>query len=475
MTRTDGLVKGDTGPYGAVAETTLPGGTVAKRVSTAGAIADSTDVTKVHAAEDRAPDPVRRPRALRHPAPSDRRRSTGLARWIVLMAGQHAGGAAIDVTEGDETCRVGRGEPMARVTVNDRRAYGALLRSASVGLGASYVAGWWDTDDLTGLVRALSRQTRPLRERSDRLGRAWGGVLDSPARLLTPGRIEDKRNITDHYDISNDFFALMLDETMNYSCAVFDRSEATLAEAQETKMDRICAKLELDSTDHLVEIGSGWGGLAVHAAARFGCRVTTTTISDAQRSYVESRVAAAGLSDRITVLGFDWRDLTGRFDKLVSVEMVEAVDWRWHDRFLTKCSDLLTDDGLAAIQAIVIDDRSFERAKRHQDFVRRMVFPGGCLPSVASLTTCLARATDLRIVDLEDVGRHYAETLRRWAENLAVHTDAVAALGMGEEFRRLWDLYLAYCEASFLERHISDVQFVLSKPGRAGQLATRPG
>ena len=159
--------------------------------------------------------------------------------------------------------------------------------------------------------------------------------------------------------------------------------------------------------------------------------MTTTTISEAQRSYVKRRVAEAGLSDRITVLGLDWRDLTGRFDKLVSVEMVEAVDWRWHDRFLAKCSELLTDDGLAAIQAIVIDDRSFERAKRHQDFVRRMVFPGGCLPSVASLTTSLARATDLRIVDLEDVGRHYAETLRRWAANLAVHTDAVEALGMG--------------------------------------------
>ncbi len=261
---------------------------------------------------------------------------------------------------------------------------------------------------------------------------------------------------------------------MTYSCAVFERPSATLAEAQETKIDRLCTKLELAPTDHLVEIGSGWGGLAVHAAARYGCRVTTTTISDAQRTYVEKRVADAGLADRITVLGVDWRDLTGRFDKLVSVEMIEAVDWRWHDQFLAKCADLLTNDGLAAIQAIVIDDRSFERAKRHRDFVRRMVFPGGCLPSVASLTTSLSRATDLRIVDLEDIGRHYVETLRRWAERLATHSDAVAALGVGREFRRLWDLYLAYCEASFLERHISDVQLVLAKSGRAGRLAARP-
>ena len=392
----------------------------------------------------------------------------------MLAAGRSARGAAIDVTERGETFRLGRGEPMARVTVHDRRAFAALLRSGSVGLGTSYVAGWWDADDLIGLVRALSRQTRPLRERLDWLGRAWAAVLDVPARLATPDREDDKRNVAEHYDISNDFFALMLDETMTYSCAVFERPSATLAEAQETKFDGLCAKLELAPSDHLIEIGSGWGGLAVHAATRYGCQVTTTTISDAQRTYVETRVADAGLSGRITVLGQDWRDLTGRFDKLVSVEMVEAVDWRWHDRFLGKCADLLVDDGLAAIQAIVIDDRSFERAKRHHDFVRAMVFPGGCLPSVASLTASLARASNLRIVDLEDIGRHYVETLRRWADNLASHANAVEALGVEPEFRRLWDLYLAYCAASFLERHISDVQLVLAKPSRSSRVPARP-
>ena len=418
------------------------------------------------------------PAADRRPARRASKRggpgSGRLSRSVVLAAARRARGAAIDVTDGDETFRLGWGESMARVTVHDRRAYGALLRSGSVGLGTSYIAGWWDTDDLTGLVRALSRHTRPLRRRLDRLGRPWGAVLDIPARLATPDRDDDKRNIAEHYDISNDFFALMLDKTMTYSCAVFERPEATLAEAQETKIDRLCRKLELAPSDHLVEIGSGWGGLAVHAATRYDCRVTTTTISDAQRTYVAKRVADAALSDRITVLGRDWRDLTGRFDKLVSVEMVEAVDWRWHDRFVARCADLLVDDGLAAIQAIVIDDRSFERAKRHQDFVRRMVFPGGCLPSVGSLTASLARASDLRIVDLEDIGRHYVETLRRWADNLAGHADAVEGLGVEPEFRRLWDLYLAYCEASFLERHISDVQLVLAKPGRTGRLAVRP-
>ena len=211
----------------------------------------------------------------------------------------------------------------------------------------------------------------------------------------------------------------------------------------------------------------GWARRA--RAGRYGCRVTTTTVSEAQRSYVEKRVADAGLADRVTVLGDDWRDLRGRFDKLVSVEMIEAVDWRHHDAFLAACSALLSEDGLAALQAIVIDDRSFPRAKRHRDFIRALVFPGGCLPSVASITACLARATDLRIVDLEDIGLHYAETLRRWTANLDSHDVELRRLGVSSEFRRLWALYLAYCEAAFLERHVSDVQVLLAKPSWRGR------
>jgi cyclopropane-fatty-acyl-phospholipid synthase len=247
----------------------------------------------------------------------------------------------------------------------------------------------------------------------------------------------------------------------------------SLRDAQMAKIDRICRKLDLQRGDTLVEIGSGWGGFAVHAAGRYGCRVTTTTISDAQRLYVEKRVAGAGLGDRITVLDSDWRDLTSMFDKLVSIEMVEAVDWRHHDEFLKLCSTLLVDHGLAALQAIVIDDRSFERAKRHRDFVRQMVFPVGCIPSVTSIADSLTRARDLRVIDLEDIGRHYAETLRRWSLNLKTYSQEVEDLGAGLEFRRLWDLYQAYCEASFLERHVSDVQMVMAKPGWSGELRVR--
>ena len=382
----------------------------------------------------------------------------------MLAAADHGRGDAIEITEAGRTRRLGAGEPVVAVTVHDARVYGALLRSASVGLGASYVAGWWDADDLTALVRMLFRRTSPLRARLDRLGGLASRLLDGPARLVAPGPAADRRNVRAHYDLSNDFFALMLDETMTYSCALFEDPDSTLRDAQVAKIDRLCAKLDLRPHDLVVEIGSGWGGFALHAAKRYGCRVTTTTISEAQRTFVANQAAEAGLEDRVTILGDDWRDLHGRFDKLVCVEMIEAVDWRRHDQFLAACSGLLADDGLAILQAIVIDDHSFERAKRHEDFIRRMVFPGGCLASVASITASLARATDLRIIDLEDIGRHYAETLRRWSGNLEAHSAEVERLGLGTEFRRLWTLYLAYCEAAFLERHVTDVQLLLAKP-----------
>jgi cyclopropane-fatty-acyl-phospholipid synthase len=357
--------------------------------------------------------------------------------------------------------------------VHDARTYGALLRSGSVGLGTSYVAGWWDTDDLTALVRALFWRTQRLRTAMDRLGRFFSGPLDLPARLCASGREDDRRNVRAHYDLSNAFFEIMLDETMSYSCALFGHAGMSLRDAQVAKIDRICHKLDLQPDDHVIEIGSGWGGFALHAARCYGSRVTTTTISERQRDYVAEQVNRAGLTDRITVLGEDWRDLRGRFTKVVSVEMIEAVDWRLHDRFLAACSSLLVENGLAVLQAIVIDDGSFERAKRHQDFVRKMVFPGGCLPSVTSITSSLARATDLRTVDLEDIGPHYVETLRRWATNMAERATDLDNLGLSREFRRLWALYLAYCEASFMERHVSDVQLVLAKPGWRGTLSPR--
>jgi cyclopropane-fatty-acyl-phospholipid synthase len=395
------------------------------------------------------------------------------ARRLALLLAARGDAPGFEIVEGTRTYRAGHGDPVARLEVLDPRFYRAVLRSGSVGLGASYVAGWWEADDLTAFLRALFSRVKPLIARLDRLGRAFCGVLDVPSRLAAPGPADDKENVRAHYDLSNDFFELMLDKTMTYSCGLFETPTASLEQAQLAKIDRLCMKLELRPGDHLVEIGSGWGSLALHAARNYGARVTTTTISQAQFGYVEKRVAEAGLNDRVTVLGENWRELQGRFEKLVSVEMIEAVDWRHHGKFLAKCSELLVANGLAVLQAIVIDDRSFERAKRHEDFIKSMVFPGGCLPSVASLSASLMVETDLRIVDLEDIGSHYAATLRRWAANLSGRETELRQLGVSTEFRRLWTLYLAYCEAAFLERHISDVQVVLAKPSRQRRLAPR--
>lgn len=385
------------------------------------------------------------------------------SRRVLLTAARRTSGRALELDEGGRNVAIKGEPPPVRIEVHDRRAYAALLRRATVGLGASYVAGWWDADDLTGVVRTLSQRSRPLLDRLDALGRRTSAVDRLVARRA-PDRGADRRNVSAHYDVSNDLYRVMLDETMTYSCGIFEAPGASLREAQVAKLDRLCQKLALTSEDHLVEIGTGWGSFAIHAATRYGCAVTTTTISERQRELATERVDKAGLTGRVRVVGVDWRDLEGSFDKLVSVEMIEAVDWRLHDAFLAKCASLLRPGGRAALQAIVIDDRSFERAKRHQDFLRRMIFPGGCLPSVASLTASIARATNLRVTDLEDISDNYPPTLRAWASNLAQGRDELRRLGVPEPFLRLWALYLGYAEAAFLEDHIGDVQLVLSSP-----------
>jgi cyclopropane-fatty-acyl-phospholipid synthase len=393
-----------------------------------------------------------------------------LARRL-LAGGTGAGTLVVDGDGGAWTA--GHGAPVVPVEVHDRRAVGAVLRRGSNGLAESYVDGWWDTDDLTGLVRVLLRALSGTLGRLDRFGRTWGGALSAVRRVRPPSAGTDRRNVQAHYDLPGALFTSMLDETMTYSCAVFDRPESGLAEAQRAKLDRICRKLDLGPDDHVLEIGTGWGSFALHAAGVYGCRVTTTTLSVAQREVATARVAAAGLSDRVQVLGSDYRTLEGTYDKLVSVEMIEAVDWRRHDAFFATCRRLLRPEGLLLLQAIVMADASYERAKHHDDFIRRMVFPGGCIPSITAIVGSLTRATDLRVFDLEDIGRHYATTLRRWEENLEERWSDVAAAGLDERFHRLWRLYLCYCEAAFLERHISDVQLVLTGPDWRAGLSTR--
>ncbi len=393
------------------------------------------------------------------------RGGTRVATRVLRHLASHLDGGTLVVIDDSGTRRFGGGAPEATMVVHDPVVYRNALRSGSVGLGRDYAEGRWDCDDLTTLTRVLIRGLRPVTAVQDRVGQAIGSSTDWIRRLRPPAPRIDRENIRSHYDLSNDFFALMLDETMTYSSAVFTEPGMDLAAAQVAKLDRICTKLGLGPDDHVVEIGAGWGSFACHAAARYGCRVTATTISDAQFGYASKLVAQRGLADRVTVVDKDYRDLRGTYDKLVSIEMIEAVDWRQHDAFFGACAQLLHDRGLMALQAITMEDRSFERAKNGTDFVREHIFPGACIPSIEAITRSLRRATPMTIVDVEDIGRHYAETLHRWHLNLAGHDDEVAGLGLDERFRRLWDFYLCYCEGAFLERHISDVQMVMAMPG----------
>ncbi len=396
-----------------------------------------------------------------------------LASALVQHAGHRLRGT-LEIDDGAGRWTAGAGNPVVRVAVHDKRAFGAIVRRGSVGLAEGYVAGWWDTEDLTGAIRLLlAAVAGPLRA-LDRAGRMATGPLSLIARSRVPDRYTDRRNVRAHYDLPDELFAAMLDDSMMYSCAVFVTPDTSLADAQLAKLDRICTKLALGPNDHVVEIGTGWGSFALYAASRYGCRVTTTTVSRSQEETAIRRVKEAGLTDRIDVLGSDYRDLKGTYDKLVSIEMIEAVDWRLHDTFFSTCQRLLKPDGLMFLQSIVIADSSYERAKHHNDFIRRMIFPGGCIPSITAISASLARATELRLFDVEDIGCHYATTLRRWVENLEVNWEKVEKTGLDNRFHRLWRLYLCYCEAAFLERHISDVQLLIAGSGYRPSLSLRP-
>ena len=356
----------------------------------------------------------------------------------------------------------------ATVHVKDRRFYAELVFGGSVGAGESFMAGDWTCDDLTALVRILL-VNRDVLDGLDNahFARAaeWARrALHAAARNTRGG---SRRNIVAHYDIGNDFFELFLDPTMMYSCAVYERPGMTLQQAQIAKLDRICRKLDLQPGEHLLEIGTGWGALAIHAASRYGCRVTTTTLSREQHALATQRIAQAGLADRITVLLDDYRDLTGEYDKLVSVEMIEAVGHHYFDTFFGRCGELLAPGGTMLLQAITIDDRQYEAARDSVDFIKRHIFPGCCIPSVGAMTASITRASHLRIVDLEDIGPHYATTLAAWRHNLFANADAVRARGYPETLLRMWDFYLSYCEGGFAERALGNVHMVLQDTRRA--------
>jgi cyclopropane-fatty-acyl-phospholipid synthase len=404
----------------------------------------------------RAATPVRRPRGLQRPL-----RGAVLSRLKKITWGQ----LVLDDALGREVFgRPSPDAPMVRVWVHDPEMYVSVGLAGTVGVGSAFAAGLWDTDDLTGLVRIFARNREALATMDSGLARLSQPALSLLHALRRNTRAGSRANIAKHYDLGNELFERMLDPTMMYSCGIYERGTETLEEASVAKLDRIAKKLDLKPTDHLLEIGTGWGGMAIHAAERYGCRVTTTTISREQHEFAVARIAERGLQDRIEVLFRDYRDLEGQFDKLVSIEMVEAIGHKQYPTYLRTISERLKPQGRALIQAITIQDQEYDRAKNEVDFIKRYIFPGCCIPSVTALVEAMRDHSDLRLSHLEDITPHYARTLRDWRENLARHGFELSRLGYDKSFQRLWEYYLCYCEGAFEERVIHDLHLVFAKP-----------
>ena len=392
-----------------------------------------------------------------------------IARRVVLSRLEDLRHGRIELVEGDTQFAFGESEDnnalTARISITDMRFYSDIAFAGSIGAGESWIHGHWHCEDLTTLIQILLRNRHVL-ESMD----SGTAILSRPLQkafhwLHRNSRRGSRRNIAAHYDLGNDFYALWLDETMMYSAAFFDTAGQSLRDASVAKLDRICRKLDLQPGNRVIEIGSGWGGFAIHAARNYGCHVTTTTISRQQYEFARKRIQRAGLEDRITLLFEDYRDLTGSFDKLVSIEMIEAVGHEYHDDYFRKCAELLKPHGQMLLQAITIEDQRYDRYKTGVDFIKRYIFPGGCLTSVTAMTDTMTRQTDMRLFHLEDIGAHYATTLQRWRERFFDRLGEVRKLGYSEEFIRMWEFYLCYCEGAFRERSIGNVQMLIAKPG----------
>lgn len=356
------------------------------------------------------------------------------------------------------------GETPAVVQVHSETFFKRLVFGGGLAAAESYMDGEWSSPDLTAVFRVLvqnesileSFRASPLSPISwvERLGHFFN----------RNSKLGSRKNIQEHYDLGNEFFQLFLDESMMYSSAIFESSDTPLVEASWEKVDRVCRTLRLTPKDHVLEIGTGWGGFAIHAASKYGCKVTTTTISEEQYAYAKQRVAEAGLEDRVTLLKSDYRDLSGQYDKLVSLEMIEAVGKKYLPGYFEKCDLLLKPGGAMMIQAITMADQRFEAYSRGVDFIQKYIFPGGFLPSITEMQKCVRDQTDLRMVQLDDFGMHYAKTLQHWNQRFHAKLGEVRERGFSERFIRMWRYYLTYCEAAFLERSTGLVQTMWVKP-----------
>lgn len=392
-----------------------------------------------------------------------------LAKRTLLKALSRLQRGRLVIEDGGEIYEFGesadQAEVVAHVFIHHSSTYKDIIFGGSIGSAEAYMLDSWSSSNLLDVIRLMvlnlellnkMDNTRPI------LSRISSKIMHLMNSNTTSG---SRKNISAHYDLGNDFFELFLDPTMMYSSAIYPTEDATLEQASLHKLDTICKKLRLSKDDHLIEIGTGWGGLAIHAAKNYGCHVTTTKISQKQYDHACAAVAREGLEDKITLLLEDYRQLQGQYDKLVSVEMIEAVGHKYYASYFEKCSNLLKDDGLMLIQAITIADQRYQEAKRSVDFIQRYIFPGGCLPSNEVIARCIAKNTDMMIVDLHDIGLHYAQTLADWRQRFHAQIDTVKQQGFDDVFCRMWEFYLCYCEGGFSERAISTAQFVFAKPG----------
>jgi cyclopropane-fatty-acyl-phospholipid synthase len=415
--------------------------------------------------------PVVRRRVL---APSGATRRIALR---LLAKIEHGQLEVVDTDGRSRTFGPSDAELRARIEIRDGRAWSAAITGGSVGYGRGFVEGWWHSDDPTTVTRILIRNLGRVDDLRTSWARLTGVPRNAVARVMPrTTRRRNRDDIMTHNDIGNEFFAMFLDETMTYSSAVFSGPGDTLAEASTNKYRRLLEKLAVSDGHSLLEIGSGWGGLAVHAARSRGCAVTTTTISAEQHHAVRRRTREEGVEHLVDALELDWRDLPTlgrRFDRVVSIEMIEAVEWRDYRTYFDTVERCLAPDGMVGMQAICLPDRRFQASKFHEDFIRRFVFPGGMLPSTGALIDAACTRGRLQLLDVEDLSSHYAETLRRWRHRFDDHLDEIGRLGLDDRFCRLWRMYLAYCEAAFHERHCTVQQLVFVGPEWRGELRTR--
>jgi cyclopropane-fatty-acyl-phospholipid synthase len=399
-----------------------------------------------------------------------------LVRTVLVSTLRHLAEGRLDVVSPSGPTTFGdRGSPRhAQLVVHDERVFRRVLAGGDIGFGESYMDGDWTSPDLVGLLRLAIRNVALFEDRNG-IFSAVSRWRDLALHRLRPNsRRGSRTNISFHYDIGNDFYRLFLDRSMAYSSGIYRSASDSLEQAQVEKFDRICRKLRLGPSDHVLEIGTGWGGFAAWAAARYGCRVTTTTISAEQHAYAAALFARLHLADRVTLLLEDYRDLAGRFEKIVSIEMFEAVGYRNYDAFFRQCDRLLAPDGTMLLQAITITDQRFCRYLASPDWIRKYILPGGELASVAAVLQSLGRTTSLGLYHAEDIGAHYARTLRAWRERFVAALDRVREFGFDDRFIRTWEYYLASCEAAFLERQVGDVQLLLTKTMNVRSLMDEP-